>query len=109
MPSAAVAPLIAALLLPASTFAQAPYESEEPKASATAEKVGSSPSDYAAIGFDAVILRPLGTVAVLVGAVAFIPAALITAPNGRDSIETAWKSFVADPARDAFQRPLGDF
>ena len=60
-------------------------------------------------GFDLVILRPLGLVAVAVGAVAFVPAALITAPNGRDGIQSALELFVTEPAKNVFQRPLGDF
>ena len=61
------------------------------------------------VGFDVVVLRPLGLVATAVGAVLFVPAALLTAPNGRDGVDTALKFFIIEPAKSVFQRPLGDF
>ncbi len=63
----------------------------------------------ASIGFDAVILRPVGFVALVVGAGLFVPAALITAPNGWHSITEAREILVDNPAEHLFQRPLGDF
>ena len=56
-----------------------------------------------------VILRPLGFVAVVVGAAAFIPVALLTAPNGKDSLKAALELFVTRPADDVFRRRLGAF
>ncbi len=56
-----------------------------------------------------VILRPLGLVAAAVGAVLFVPAAILTAPGGRDSIEEAWDLFVLVPGKFVFERPLGEF
>ena len=44
-----------------------------------------------------------------VGAVLFVPAALLTAPNGLDSVKMALEFFVTEPANSVFQRPLGDF
>ena len=94
---AAVMTLIAGLLLPANAYAQAQEQVEPP-----------SPNPMA-VGFDVVVLRPLGLVATAVGAVLFVPAALLTAPNGRDGVDTALKFFIIEPAKSVFQRPLGDF
>jgi hypothetical protein len=98
---AAVITLIAALLLPAYAQAQEQEEFEPQPPNPIVAGLG--------MGFDVVILRPLGLVAVAVGAVAFVPAALITAPNGRDGIQSALELFVTEPAKNVFQRPLGDF
>jgi hypothetical protein len=89
--------LIAALLLSANAYAQAQEEVEPP-----------SPNLIAA-GFDVVILRPLGLVAAAVGAGLFVPVALVTAPNGLDSLQSALTIFVTEPAKSVFLRPLGDF
>ncbi len=43
------------------------------------------------------------------GALLFVPAALLTAPNGLDSVQMALEFFVTEPAKSVFQRPLGDF
>jgi hypothetical protein len=82
--------LIAALVLPVSASA-----ADEPSRTA--------------VTFDAAILRPLGFVGLVVGSAAFVPAALLAWPNGRDSVDTALEIFVTAPAHDVFQRPLGDF
>jgi hypothetical protein len=94
---AAVVTLIAGLLLPANAYAQAQ------------EQVARPPPNPAAVGLDVVILRPLGLLATAVGAVLFVPAAFLTAPNGLDGINTALKLFVTEPAKSVFQRPLGEF
>ena len=65
--------------------------------------------DYAAAGFDLVILRPLGLAALIVGSVALFPAAVMSLAGGEDATQTAVDLFVVDPWRDVFQRPLGDF
>ncbi len=62
-----------------------------------------------AVGFDLVVLRPLGFAALVVGAGAFVPAALMTAPNGKDSLTTALEVFVTTPLEDVFRRELGEF
>ena len=59
--------------------------------------------------FDAAVLRPLGFTVLLVGSVFFVPVALLTAPNGRESIESAMEILVTGPADAVFKRPLGDF
>jgi len=63
----------------------------------------------AAAAFDVLIVRPLGLVVVPVGVAAFIPAALLTAPNGKDSLKEALDYFVTSPVNYVFRRPLGDF
>lgn len=59
--------------------------------------------------FDCVVLRPVGLAATLVGIGLFAPAALVSAPGGRDAIEEAWETFVLVPGRSVFKRPLGSF
>jgi hypothetical protein len=51
----------------------------------------------------------VGLVVAAVGTAFFVPAALVSAPGGRDSIETALDLFVLAPGKWVFQRPLGDF
>jgi hypothetical protein len=58
---------------------------------------------------DLLIIRPLGFVAVAVGAVLFLPTALITSPMGRDSVEEVMETFITIPSNDVFKRPLGKF
>ncbi len=65
--------------------------------------------DIAAASFDVVILRPCGLAALAVGAGLFLPATLLTAPNGRRAVEQAWNHFVTSPAESVLQRGLGDF
>ena len=64
---------------------------------------------YAEAAFDIVILRPLGFAASLAGAALFIPAALLSAPGGLDSIEQVWEHFVITPAEHVYTRPLGEW
>jgi hypothetical protein len=94
---AAAVTLIAGLLLPGNAYA------------GEQQPVDSGSVNPAVAGFDVVILRPVGLVALAVGAVLFVPVALVTAANGKDSLETALEVFVTGPAKNVFQRPLGDF
>jgi hypothetical protein len=77
----------------------------------TYEKPESDPPiDYPVAGakiFDAVVLRPLGALAVPVGAAAFV----VAAPLGvfGIGIRETWSTFVLEPVDFAFRRPLGDF
>jgi len=97
----AILTLIALLMLPAQGLAQAkkPADDLEPQP---------SPSILAS-AFDIVILRPFGVVVLAVGSAMFVPAAIVTAPGGRDNLEGALDFFVLSPYRDVFTRPLGDF
>ena len=73
--------------------------------------------DVFATGFDAVIVRPVGVVRTVVGAVLFFPFALVTLPAGpakdfdtrMSNAREGFDLFVATPARDTFVRPLGEF
>lgn len=93
---AAIVTLIAALLIPAAVRAQTPDPIEAPEPSMTAKVL------------DVLILRPLGLLVIPVGVAAFIPIALITAPNGLDSVQQALDLFVMGPTNYVFTRPLGD-
>ena len=64
---------------------------------------------YASATFDVLILRPLGVAASVVGAGLFVPAAIVTAPNGLDSIQETWRLFVVTPAEHVYTRPIGDW
>jgi len=71
---------------------------------------GSRADEIVGVGFDALIIRPLATIRVGVGAAFLLPAALLSAPGGgRDAVEEAYQFFVGDPAEYAFARDLGTF
>ncbi len=94
--------LMAAVLLPADARAQA--DSKPPSSSSQG-----AAQHGAVVAFDVLIVRPLGFVKTAVGALAFVPVALVTAPNGWDGVQTAQEIFIEVPGKDLFQRPLGDF
>ena len=75
----------------------------------TAAWEGSRGEDVLAKGVDALIVRPLASARVVVGAIMFIPAALISAPSGREGFDTAYDTLIQEPMEYAFQRELGDF
>ena len=71
---------------------------------------GSRADEIVGVGFDALIIRPLASIRVGVGAAFLLPATLFSAPGGgRDAVEEAYQFFVGDPAEYAFGRELGDF
>ena len=90
--------LMAVLVLPAAAQAQA--EDGAPTSGA---------ARIAYMGFDAVILRPVSFVVLVAGSLMFVPAAVITAPNGWHSITEAREIFIDNPAEYVFQRGLGEF
>lgn len=55
---------------------------------------------------DLVVLRPLGLVATVLGAVGFVVSLPFTVPSG--SVEETAHELVARPAEYTFSRPLGD-
>lgn len=65
--------------------------------------------EIAGQGADLVFMRPLLAVATVVGAAAFVPVALVSAPQGKHGIKEAWQLLVVAPAQLAFTRPLGEF
>lgn len=56
---------------------------------------------------DAIVLRPLGAGASVVGLAAFVIAAPLTWPGG--NLGNSWDLFVVGPYEYTFVRPLGDF
>ena len=68
-----------------------------------------SSANAAAIGFDVIVLRPLGLAVVIASAGAFIPAALLSSPGGRDSFNTAREVFITNPWNALVGSKLGDF
>ncbi|MHB1052982.1 MAG: hypothetical protein ACYCZT_07925 [Thiobacillus sp.] len=56
---------------------------------------------------DAVVMRPLGLAATLVGAVLTVVALPFTIPSG--SVKSSARELVVKPAEYTFKRPLGDF
>lgn len=98
---AAIVTLIAALLVPTAALADElePLQAPRPNPIVTG-LVGA---------FDVVILRPLGLVSVAVGAAAFVPAAFLASPMGREGWGGALEHFVVEPGRNVFLRPIGDF
>ena len=116
---AALMTLVAGLSLPAQSFAQmglpAPSQRqtrapEPPKEPEPAQEEARPPRPNPALMvIDLLIARPLGLVAVVVGAVLFLPVALITSPMGLDSIQAAQEAFISVPSNDVFKRPLGEF
>ena len=56
---------------------------------------------------DAVVMRPLGLAATLIGAVLTVVALPFTIPSG--SVESSARELIVKPAEYTFKRPLGDF
>src|SRR5262245_34378469 len=60
------------------------------------------------VGFDAAVVRPLAALTLAGGATLFPFAALLTLPNGLDSVNDAKDRFVIEPWQYLVGRPLGD-
>jgi di/tricarboxylate transporter len=58
---------------------------------------------------DLVIFRPLQVAAFAIGATAFVPAALLTAPNGLEPIKQTWDQLAGVQVKPTFRRKLGAF
>lgn len=56
---------------------------------------------------DAVVLRPIGLAATVVGAALTVVALPFTIPSG--SVEASARELIVKPAAYTFKRPLGDF
>ena len=54
------------------------------------------------------VVRPLGAVATVVGLGLFVPAALLSLSDYPDGLQEAWELFVTIPAKNVYERPLGD-
>lgn len=62
-------------------------------------------TDYAA---DILLIRPAALATLLGGALLFVPAAVMTSPGGRGTIEEAWELFVLLPGQNLWEKPLGE-
>ena len=69
---------------------------------------GSKAEDITAKSVDAVIVRPLATIRVMIGGCMFLPAALLSSPMGREGFDGAYDLLIAEPVEYAFKRPLGE-
>ena len=63
--------------------------------------------DSAAAAADAIVVRPLSLVAVVIGSGLFVLSLPFTAPSG--NIGKSAHLLIGKPAKATFQRPLGDF
>ncbi len=70
---------------------------------------GSRAERVVARSVDAVIVRPISFVRIMVGAGLFVPAALLAAPGGRESVDDVFDTFLRQPVEYTFRRELGDF
>ncbi|MEM9173830.1 MAG: hypothetical protein AAGC67_01235 [Myxococcota bacterium] len=57
---------------------------------------------------DLTIVRPVATVRVIVGGLLFVPAAILSAPMGREGYEGALDTLITAPSEYAFERELGE-
>jgi hypothetical protein len=61
------------------------------------------------VAVDLAVIRPLAAVTLAAGAALFVPAVIMTAPNGVDSMRDAYDRFVREPGEYFYSRPLGEF
>jgi hypothetical protein len=87
--------LVAALLLPSIASAAPRSWTYWPK------RVGN-------ITFDVAIARPAAAIALAAGGVLFLPAAVFSAANGRDTLEEGYERFILGPGEQLWGRPLGE-
>jgi hypothetical protein len=95
-PNRILAGLAACLILMSATPSLAAWE-------------GSQAERIVASGLDAVLVRPLAAIRVVMGAMFFLPASLLAAPSGREGFSGAYEIFLQEPANYAFTRELGEF
>ena len=74
-----------------------------------AEFEGSTAERIIAKSVDAVLVRPLAAIRVVMGAMFFLPASLLSSPSGREGFDGAYDIFLAEPIEYAFRRELGEF
>lgn len=104
---AAVVVAMVAFLLPTNARAQTPPDAK--LQNLTPEPIEPKGLNPAVGAFDVLVVRPLAAAALPVGVAFFVPAALLSAPGGKDSVGQAFEFFVRAPARYVFTRPLGEF
>lgn len=81
----------------------------QPGVAAAFEWEGSRAEDATAKAVDAVLIRPLAAVRVVVGAVFLVPAAFFASPGGMEGWQGAYDVLFDAPVEYAFKRDLGDF
>lgn len=103
--------VLAVLCAPAPMLAE--DEPEEASASELPPPVESHWYDRivreADIAFDLLFIRPAAGVTAAAGVVLFVPAVILTSPNGWDSMTEAYERFVREPGEYFVSRPLGEF
>lgn len=70
---------------------------------------GSKAERIIATGVDAVLVRPIAAIRVVIGGIFFLPASLLASPTGREGISGAYDIFLVEPIDYAFRRKLGEF
>jgi hypothetical protein len=70
---------------------------------------GAAVEDVSAKVVDAIIIRPLATMRVIVGAAMLVPASLLSVWGGSEGLNSGYDLLVAEPIEYAFDRKLGDF
>jgi hypothetical protein len=73
------------------------------------ESTKETTAEVTAKALDALIVRPLATIRVIVGAALMVPSTILSAPSGREGIETAYDVLLVAPMEYAFKRELGSF
>ncbi len=85
-------------------------EAEGEEAPAPAEKHWYTPVVHNTdIGIDLVLIRPMAAITLVAGALLYVPAVIMTAPNGKESMGDAYERFVREPGEYFYSRPLGEF
>ena len=80
-----------------------------PASSADWESSKEKAAEVSAKALDAIVVRPLATVRVIVGAALMVPSSILVAPSGREGYETAYDVLIVGPMDYAFERELGSF
>ena len=66
-------------------------------------------ADGLAGALDVVMIRPLATLRVVIGAGLFVPALFFSLPMGREGFDGAYDVLIDAPTEFAFRRKIGDF
>jgi hypothetical protein len=103
----AAALVIAGLLAPAAGRADGAQPADQ--AAPVERHWYDSAARNADAGVDLLVVRPLGLVTLVAGTVLFVPAVIMTAPNGTESMHEAYDRFVREPGEYFYSRPLGEF
>ena len=107
-PRIAAVVLIAALLAPiAGPAAEDEEEAVEP--APVEQHWYDGPLRDFDVAFDLIVIRPLAAVTWGAGAALLVPASIMTAPNGWDSVKEAYDRLVREPGDYFYSRPLGEF